>query len=39
MEGEGHLGDGLSFLVEKYSSNRMSGVRRERGDIIFFAAM
>jgi hypothetical protein len=39
MEGEGHLGDGLSFLAEKYSSNRMFVVRREKADIVFFAAM
>ena len=39
MEGKGQLGGDLSFLVEKYSSNRMFEVRREKEGIIFFAAM
>ena len=39
MEGKGRLGDGLSFLVEKYSSNIVFEVRREMVDIVFFAAM
>ena len=39
MEGKGRLGDGLSFLVEKYSSNIVFEVRREKVDIVLFAAM
>ena len=39
MEGKGRLGDGLTFLVEKYSSNIVFEVRRQKVDILFFAAM